>query len=148
MGTWKHHWEHPTPPAILLHITKKEGPQNDEMCGVWTENIPPRLTSSPMGMDGLWTGNIFSLNSWPMVNHINYLCINHPEYPYLCCSHQVLHLVTLHSFYKAWPLTGSGIVAHKYIPYLFTYDTLPTYYRVVWGLNGRVCGMVTKVKPR
>ncbi len=57
--------------AILLHITKKEGPQNDEMCGVWTQNIRPQLTRSPMGMDGLWTGNIFSLNSWPMVNDIN-----------------------------------------------------------------------------
>jgi hypothetical protein len=66
------------PPAILLHIEKKQGPQNDEMCGVWTQNILPRLTSSPMGMDGLWVGNIFSLNSWPIVNHINYLCINHP----------------------------------------------------------------------
>jgi len=66
-----------------------------------------------------------------MVNHINYLCINHPKYLDVCCSHQVLHLVTSHSFYTPCPLIGSVIVAHKYIPYLFTYDTLPTYYKVV-----------------
>jgi hypothetical protein len=31
----------------------------------------------------------------------------------------------------ACPLIGNGRVAHKYLPYLLTYDTLPTYYRVV-----------------